>query len=65
MVARELNENLKPIYGMYIVGLTWNFMILNGTEYCISEDYNSGVKDVFDIFRMLKALKQIIKTELM
>lgn len=65
MVAREMNANKKPIYGMYIVGLIWNFMVLNGTEYCISKDYKSDDEEIFDVFRMLKALKIIIKTELM
>ena len=65
LVAREINENKKPIYGMYIVGLMWNFMLLNGNDYCISRGYNAEVEDVFDIFKMLKALKNIIKTELL
>ena len=64
MVAREMNDNKKPIYGMYIVGLIWNFMILESKEYCISKSYNAEDEEVFDIFKMLKALKQIIKTEL-
>ena len=65
MVARELNENKKPIYGLYIVGFNWDFMILKGKEYCISRSYNASSDDVFDIFKILKALKKIIKTELM
>lgn len=65
MVAREINENKKPIYGMYIVGFIWNFMLLEGNEYCISKSYNAEDEEVFEIFKMLKALKHIIKTELM
>lgn len=64
LVAREQNNNEKPIYGMYIVGLTWNFMVLDGQEYCISKDYKADDEEVFDIFRMLKALKQIILRDL-
>ena len=64
LVAREQNNNEKPIYGMYIVGLTWNFMVLNGQEYCISKDYKSDDEEIFDIFSMLKALKQIILRDL-
>jgi hypothetical protein len=29
LVAREKNNNKKPIYGLYVVGLVWNFMVLN------------------------------------
>lgn len=65
LVAREQNNNEKPIYGMYIVGLTWNFMVLNGNEYCVSKDYKSDDEDIFAIFYMLKALKQIILQNLL
>lgn len=64
LVAREMNHNDKPIYGLYVVGLIWNFMVLNGNEYCISKDYKSDNEEVFLIFKMLKALKQIIQAEL-
>ncbi|TAD95912.1 MAG: hypothetical protein EAZ97_14890 [Bacteroidetes bacterium] len=66
MLVVQADENdRKPIYGLYIVGLIWNFMVLNGNEYCISRDYKSDNEEIFDLFRMLKALKHIIKTELM
>lgn len=64
LVAREMNNNDKPIYGLYVVGLIWNFMVLNGNEYCVSKDYKSDNEEIFLIFKMLKALKQIIKAEL-
>jgi hypothetical protein len=66
MLVVQADENgRKPVYGLYIVGLNWNFMVLNGNEYCISQSYNAEKEEIFDIFRMLKALKHIIKTELM
>ena len=64
LVAREKNGNEKPIYGLYVVGLIWNFMVLNGNEYCVSKDYKSDDEEVFAIFQMLKALKQIIISNL-
>ncbi len=65
LVAREYNDSQKPIYGLYVVGLTWNFIVLHGQEYCVSNDYNSGGADILAIFKMLKAIKIIIKAELM
>lgn len=65
LVAREQNPNPKHMYGMFVVGFTWNFIVLNGKEYCISNDYKSDDEEVFDIFKMLKAVKHIIKTELL
>ncbi|KOR32798.1 hypothetical protein TI05_04995 [Achromatium sp. WMS3] len=64
LVAREMNNNCRPVYGLYVVGLIWNFMLLHGNEYCITKDYKSDDDEVFRIFTMLKALKIIIKNEL-
>lgn len=65
LVAREKNNNENPIYGMFIVGLHWSFIILDGNQYCISKDYNADDDDIFTIFQMLKALKVIIVRDLM
>lgn len=64
LVAKELNQNKHPIYGMFVVGLIWNFIVLKDNKYCISETYSSDNNDIFAIFKMLKTLKKIIKTEL-
>ena len=70
LVAREQNKEHnkgieKPVYGLYIVGLIWNFMVLNGNEYCISKDYNASTQEIFDIFRIMKSIKVIIETKLL
>jgi hypothetical protein len=65
LVAREQNNNNKPIYGLFVTGLIWNFVILNGNEYCISREYRTVDNELFSIFAMLKALKVIIKTNLL
>jgi hypothetical protein len=65
LVVQAEEQKTKPIYGLYIVGLIWNFMVLNGNEYCISKSFNAEDAEIFDIFKLLKALKHIIKTELM
>jgi hypothetical protein len=64
LVAREKNENKLPIYGLFVIGLIWNFIILQGNEYCISREYKATDDELFDIFNMLKTLKRIIKVEL-
>jgi len=64
LVAKEMNQNKLPIYGMFVIGLTWNFIILEGNTYNISRDYSASNDDVFNIFKILKILKKIIKTEL-
>ena len=60
LVAQELNEHHYPIYGAYIIGADWCFMVLQGKQYAISPAYVATRDDVFDIFCILKVLKQII-----
>jgi hypothetical protein len=64
LVAREINQNAMPIYGLFVVGLVWNFVVLKDCEYCISKNYSADNDQVFAIFKMLKALKQMIKSRL-
>jgi len=63
LVAQTLNETEQPVYGCYVLGYSWSFMILQGREYAMSNAYLATRDDIFDIFRILKVLKRII-TEL-
>ncbi len=60
LVAQAINAGQHPVYGAYIVGYDWFFMALQGKRYAISAGYMATRDDVFEIFRILKALKQII-----
>jgi hypothetical protein len=62
LVAREKNNNQKPIYGVFVVGLNWNFIVLNSNEYFISKTYLADGDGILAIFKMIKALKSIIKS---
>jgi hypothetical protein len=64
LVARELNQNKLPIYGLFVVGLIWNFIVLKDNQYCISKTYHADDEEIFAIFKMMKSLKQIIYAEL-
>ncbi len=65
LVAREQNQNKLPMYGLFVVGLDWYFIVLNGNEYCISRTYHADNEEVFAIFKMIKFLKKIIYAELL
>lgn len=60
LVAQALNGDHAPIYGAYVIGSDWRFMILEGKQYTISRDYSALSDEIFDILRILKALKGII-----
>lgn len=61
LVAQELNEHRHPVYGCYVKGSFWYFMTLREKRYCISDPLVATRDDVFALFRILKALKHIIR----
>ena len=64
LAAQALNNNNNPVYGCYVIGRSWNFMILVGKEYAISNVYTCTTDELLDIFRILKGLKSIIEKKL-
>jgi hypothetical protein len=67
LVAYEHNLNIsalnhQPLYGAYVVGRYWYFVILQGREYAISDSYTATQEDdLLDIFRILKANRRQIR----
>ena len=49
-----------PIYGIYVEGKFWNFIVLDGKEYAESKSYDATEDEIFEIFAILKKLKTII-----
>jgi hypothetical protein len=64
LAAQALNNNDNPVYGCYVIGRSWNFMVLVGKEYAISNVYTCTTDELLDIFRILKGLKSIIEKKL-
>ena len=60
LVGQTINERPQPLYGAYVVGQQWRFLVLEEKQYAISPDYSALTDDIFDIFRILKTLKQIV-----
>ena len=60
LVGQSLDEQPKALYGCYVIGNAWWFMVLEGKSYAISQDYSAITDEIFDICRILKALKQIV-----
>ncbi len=60
LVAQEMNDNRHTVYGCYIIGINWYFMTLANKQYCISNSYLVTRNDIFEVFRILKSLKQIV-----
>ncbi len=55
--ALSLNAHSNYIYGCFIVGKLWHFMVLEGKEYAIAPALTCDGEEIFDIYRKLKGLK--------
>ena len=62
LVAQQINEHKMPIYGCFVIGRNWYFMILNENAYSISKDFSCVDDEIFDIFRILKGLNAQIES---
>ncbi len=66
LIAKELNQSDKPIYGCYVMGKLWNFMVLEKTTYCISKSYDCTERDdLLQIIAILRKFKEILETRLL
>ena len=62
LAAQTLNGNPhEPLYGAYILGRMWVFVVLVQREYGISLAYDATKDDLYSIFAILKALKPRIE----
>ena len=60
LAGQSLNANGLPMYGCHVIGADWYFMTLEAKEYTISRDYSALTHEIFDIYRILKVLKNIV-----
>ncbi|MEZ4737127.1 MAG: hypothetical protein R3E79_59365 [Caldilineaceae bacterium] len=61
LVAQRLNPKPHPIYGCYVIGRDWFFMVLQEKHYIISTGHNAlQISELEDILRILKTLKLMI-----
>lgn len=61
LIAQHKNQDNKPIYGGYLVGRSWVFTTLTGSDYCTSRIFDASQKaDLLHIVSILRHLKSII-----
>lgn len=61
LVGQELNGHTQPIFGCYILGKEWNFLVLKDKEYAVSQSFDASSDEIIDIFRILQGLKKYVK----
>ena len=63
MVAQQQNEPTFPIYGCYVVGRFYFFVVLDGQNYSVSNSLNGSTDDILTIFRMFRFVKRHIESQ--
>ena len=65
LIAHEQNQNDKPIYGCYIIGANWYFMIFKNNTYAVSTSFDAmKTADIQAILLILRKFKVILETQL-
>lgn len=65
MAAQVQNNNGKAIYGCYVLGEHWHFVVLDNKQYGASVSYNvTKPSELEQMIRILKEQKKYIETEL-
>ncbi len=60
LVAQFNNKEEFPLYGCYVVGRNWFFVILQGKEYAVTNAINSSTDDIIKVIAMLRKVKNNI-----
>lgn len=64
IAAQKLNNDAKPVYGAYVVGRLWYFVVLHQAVYAVSLAQDATKEnDLRQIFRLLQYVKQMIDRE--
>jgi hypothetical protein len=62
LVAQALNTPKHPVYGCYVLGRNWFFVVLTGTDYAISDAFVATQNDLMTIFQALRFVRRQIET---
>ncbi|MCP4345950.1 MAG: hypothetical protein GY795_10550 [Desulfobacterales bacterium] len=61
IAAQIINNNNNPVYGAYVMGRHWYFVVLDSLEYAVSLGHNAAKhEELKDIFGILKNTREII-----
>lgn len=63
VAAQALNNNGHPVYGAYVIGRHWYFVILEQKDYAISLPYDSTRDELYDILRILQGVNILIQQQ--
>ena len=56
--AQRQNVESFPLYGCYVLGRNWFFVVLDGKQYAVSNAFNATEDDIFRIYSALYEVRQ-------
>ncbi|MGB3849288.1 MAG: hypothetical protein WA958_04925 [Tunicatimonas sp.] len=56
--ARQQNTKISPLYGCYVLGRNWFFVVLDEQQYAVSKAFDATQDDVFGIYSALYEVQQ-------
>lgn len=61
LLAQEINQDGKTLYGCFVIERQWFFSTLNGLDYCVSRQFDATRKnELHQIVSILRNLKELI-----
>ena len=60
LTAQAKNDKTMPLYGCYVLGRSWFFLVLNGSEYAVSNSLNASDSDIYQIIAILRKIKDYV-----
>ncbi len=65
LIAQEINQNGKPLYGCCVVGRFWYFVVMKDKNYCVSMAHDcTDEKDLQQIIAVLRKFAEVLLTRL-
>ena len=61
VAAQLLNQDENPLYGAYVVGRMWYFVVLEGKSYTVHRGFNASSQEIGQILGVLKNIRSIIE----
>ena len=66
LIGQTKNPKPRPIYGCYVMGRNWFFMILDGKDFIVSNAFNATeTEDLQQILLVLREFKVILTEQLL
>ena len=64
VVSQCLNGSEDILYGCYVTGRSWFFLVLKDKEYAVSNAFNVTEKDLYQVVAILRKIKMMFEQKI-